>query len=604
MFHVEQMIIPLAAAASLVYATEVAEVPEPYQGTIPPLQMALASTSVEAQQEMQAAMLDLLLGWQESARIHFKRVVELDSMCALGYCGLLMTEADPAAREQSRKTLTEKLDEMPATPMEAFYLTGFLKLAVNDQLGAAEDFIKRAEEYRMDTLSACWGILLLHCADLGYDEEGKPLRHQARALELASKLYAEHGDDPLVCFVRAYVEESAPVVSEEALKAAEAAAKQLSEHPIPSHLYGHLLYRSERAAEAVPHFMQAVRLATRSDIPEWESSVLMTSRLYVSTAMWASGQKNKALATRRALNRMPLDREHLDAPAVILQRWEAATLPLRILVATPEAPRLGLISAASEAAEVKPALEGDDPVLLVRDCLRACLHARLRAAYNDDVHAARSLGLAEAAYRAFEKSREDVLARGIHYITPWMRALEACQIAISMARAEVYTRTADMWRESARQAVRPVTLMLPPVIPQLEKAVAAAEEKAAKEAQEAAAKEEEEKAKEAEERKKAQQEAEKKAEKEQPKKEKPKSDEKKKSDKKKAEKPKKPVAKSTKKASGKKSTPKQQATKKPAPKAKPKSSAKPKSRKAPAPKVQPPAPQPQRRKSWIRRLFT
>ncbi len=484
MFHVEQLMIPVYAAALVAAAAEVPEAPAPYCGDIAALQMPLATESPAVQKEMQAAMLDLLLGWEESARLHFARAVELDSMCALAHCGLLMTEANADAREQSRTKLMEQLDKMPATPVEAFYLSTFLKLLMNDQLGAAEDFIKRSGEYRMDTLSACWGTLLLHCADLGYDEQGKPLRHQARALELARKLYSQHPEDALVCFVRAYVEESSPVVSEEALKAAEKAAQLLPGHPVPSHLYGHLLYRSERAAEAVPHFMQAVKLATRSDIPEWESSALMTSRLYVSTAMWASGQKDKALATRRAMNAMPLDREHLDAPAVILQRWEAATLPLRILVASPEVPRQGLISSASEAAEISPALPGDDPVLLVRDCLRACLHARLKAAYNDTVYATRSLELADAAYTAFEKSREDVLARGIHYITPWMRALEACQIARSMARAEVYKSTADMWHESAKQSVRPVTLMLPPVIPQLEKAVIAAQERAAKLAEE------------------------------------------------------------------------------------------------------------------------
>jgi len=457
MFHVEQYLLPLSSVV-LVAAAEVPPAP-------PLLQLALATDSEEARNEVQAGLVDLLLGWEESARIRFERAARADDMCSLAWCGLMMTEADPAARKRSMQELTDRINQLPATPPETFYLATFFRLLANDHLGAAEDFIQRAERYRHDVFAACWGVLLLHCADVGYDDLGKSLPHQSRALELASKLYQDNPENPLVCFVRAYVEEAAPAVSEQALAAAENAVKHMPTHPIPQHLYGHLLYRSGRAAEAVPHFMEAVKSATRKDIPEWESGVLMTSRLYVSTAMWTAGQSAKALATRRAMNKMPLDREHLHAPAVILRRWEAATLPLRVLVADKKVPSIGQISAASAAAEVKPPLPGDDPVLLVRDCLRACLYVRVRAKNKDVRNAAKSLAIAEEALKQFEQTRDDVLECGVHYITPWTRALEACQIALSMARAEVYTRTSDMWKESARQAVRPVTLMLPPVIP-------------------------------------------------------------------------------------------------------------------------------------------
>lgn len=463
MFHVEQIPLFLSAVA-LVSAAEM----PPASCPAPAVQhLALATENAEARGAIQDGMLDLLLGWEESARLHFERAARADDMCALAWCGLMMTQPDPAARTQSMQELSERILQLPGTPQEIFYLNTFLKLLGNDHTGAAEDFIRRQELYRHDTLAACWGILLLHCADLGYDEQGTPLPCQARALELAAKLYAAHSGDALVCFVRAYVEEAAPQVSEEALAAACKAAELLPQHPIPAHLYGHLLYRAGKPQEAIPHFMQAVKTATRKDIPEWESSVLMTSRLYVSTAMWSAGQSGKALATRRAMNKMPLDREHLHEPAVILQRWEAATLPLRVLVGNTAEPTVGQITAASKAAEVSPALPGEDPVLLVRDCLRASLHARLRASLGDVKNAGYSLALAEEALHQYEQTREATLALGVHYITPWMRSLEACQIALSTARAAVYTRTSELWKESARQAVRPVTLMLPPVIPAL-----------------------------------------------------------------------------------------------------------------------------------------
>ena len=466
MFHVEQSALFFAAAAALVAAAEPVSVTPAPSPSLPSLNLPLATDNAVAREAMKAGMLDLLLGWEESARLHFARAVEADDMCSLGYVGLLMTEPEPERRNASLAALTERINTLPATPVETFYLATFLKLLTNDKVGAAEDFCARAERYRHDTLSACWGILLLHCVDVGYELEGDVRPMQRRALELATRLYAAHPDDALVCFVRGYIEESSPQVSEEALEAARKAAEGLPEHPVASHLYGHLLYRSGKAADAVPHFMQAVKLATRDDIPAWESSVLMTSRLYVSTAMWSAGMDARARATRRAMNAMELDREHLDEPAVILQRWEAATLPLRVLLMENKYVRSGLIAAAAKAAEVRPALPGDDPVLHVRDCLRAALYVRLHAHDGNTQYAQRSLQLAEQALVRFAETREAVLARGIHYITPWIRAMEACEIAVANARAAVYTRTADMWKEVAERSVRPVTLMLPPVMPQ------------------------------------------------------------------------------------------------------------------------------------------
>lgn len=464
MFHVEQSALIFTAAA-LVATADVAPAQLP-ENAPTALQLPLATSNEEAQKSMQAGMLDLVLGWPESARLHFEKAAQSDDMCSLAYVGLLMTEADADKRERSLAALTERINNLPATPVETFYLATFLKLLTNDKAGAAEDFCRRAEQYRLDSLSACWGILLLHCSDVGYEEDGKIRPLQQRALELAVSRYEQNPEDALACFVRAYVEESAPQVSEQALEAAQKAVQKLPGHPIPSHLFGHLLYRSGKAAEAVPHLMQAAKLATRKDIPEWESSVLMTARLYVSTALWTAGQDGKALATRKAMNALPLDREHLHAPAVILQRWEAATLPLRVLVKRPKPAREGLIVAAAKAAQVSPALPGEDPVLYVRDCLRAALYARVRAERKQMSAAASSLKLAEEALLKFEKTREDVLAQGAHYITPWMRAMEACEVALATARADVYTRTADMWRESAARSVRPVTLMMPPVIPE------------------------------------------------------------------------------------------------------------------------------------------
>jgi len=410
-------------------------------------------------------MLDLMLGWEESALLHFRAAVEADEACLLPHAGLLLADLHADARDK-RDALARSLEQAPAaTPAESFYLNAFLKLLSRDVSGAAENFCARADRYRADVFSACWGILLLHCIDYGYTPEGKPEPFQQRALDRAGALYRACQDNALACFVRAYVEEAAPVVSAEALEAARKAAGLLPGHPAPEHLLGHLLYRSGKAQEAAMHFHRAAELAQRDDIPYADSALLMTARLYESTALWSSWQDAAALRTRRAMNAVPLDRARLSRPAVLLQRWEAATLPLRILVKRAAPPTYGEIAAASRAAAPEPPLE-DDPALLVRDCLRSVAYVRTKHAAGDKAGTLRSLRLAEEACQRFKATRDKTIAHGLQFITPWMRAEEACEIALSVARAEVYASTAELWKQAERDAARPVSLLMPPPIPE------------------------------------------------------------------------------------------------------------------------------------------
>lgn len=484
MFHMEHLgILFSAAAATIAMAAEnpippippPAPLPSPSKGidsptpvNFPPLlSIPLASSSEEACQQTSAGMLDLLWGWEESSRLHFEKALQADASCLLAYCGLLLTEDEPAVRQEALQEFRNQMDNHQGklTPAESFYLAAFLKLLSGDKKGAADEFCKRADRYRADMFSACWGILLLHCLDYGYTpDKGNIETYQKQAMERAIALYASHPDEPLVCFVRAYIEEAAPAISPEAMEAARCIAARVPGHPAPQLLLGHLLYRSGQVCEAIPFFTQAAANAHRETIEPSHAALEMTARLYESIALWSDGQDKEALRTRRAMNAQTLDREHIKAPAVILQRWEAATLPLRVLVCRPDLPTLGEIKAASKAATVEPPLT-DDAVLYVRDCLRSTLHARLKAAAGDTNGSLLSLQLAEQALQAFEATHENIYAQSTRLITPWLRAHEACQIALCTARAELYTSTAELWKQNARDAVQPVSLLLPPVMP-------------------------------------------------------------------------------------------------------------------------------------------
>lgn len=435
----------------------------------PALNLPLAINDAEVKAYIESGMLDLLLGWEEHARVQFTHAISkgaaTENTSLMAYCGMMLAVDKMGEKDANRLILLENLEKIPGTPVEIFYLNTFIKLIGGDVKGAAADFEERANRYKRDTFSALWACMLYHCSEIGYDVLGEPNSAQAKALQMASALYAQYPEDALVCYVRAYIEEGAPKVSQEALEAAHKAVEGLAGHPMPHLLYGHLLYRSERVEEAILHLHKAVELSENSEIKPEHQRLQMIARLYESTALWSARKTKEALAMRRAMNAQPLNRQALDEAAVVLQRWETATLPLRILVLRVTPPDVSDIRAAAAAATPKPALEGEDAVLHVRDCLRAALYARARVKQNDMDSAQKSLKLAKEAFEKFEATQEDVFKRGSHYITPWYRAQEACKIAMLVANSDVFPDPDEFWKKVAESVKQPVNLLMPPPLP-------------------------------------------------------------------------------------------------------------------------------------------
>lgn len=464
-----------AAAAFASFAEEPASPPKQGEGTAsaqppcPALNIPFATENAVVKEEIERGMADMLLGWEESAQLHFARAIQAggstENMSLMAYCGMMLMSATAGEKDANRMYLEEYLETVPTTPLELFYLNTFLRLAGGDIKGAAEDFAARAERFKRDKFSALWACMLFHCVEEGYDITGHPNPYQEKALKIASALYAEYPDDALVCYVRAYIEEAAPQLSTEALEAACKAVTALPQHPMPALLYGHLLYRSERVEEALPYLHTAMQLAENAEIKPEFARLKAIAALYESTALWSARKTKEALAMRRSMNAAPPDRALKDSPIGVLYRWETTTLPLRILVFKATAPDIADIKAAANAATPNPAWEKDDPVLLVRDCLRAALYARARMKQNDRSSAEKSLALARESFQKFEATRDNVFKRGNQFVTPWYRAHEACRIAILAAGGDVFPDPDAFWKKVAESATRPANMLMPPPLP-------------------------------------------------------------------------------------------------------------------------------------------
>ncbi len=437
----------------------------------PPRLVGLATPTEECAEDVFYGLQDILLGWDESAHARFSAAVEADEGCAVAQLGLLLTSGDSPNSSALAALESAIHNELAMTPAEAALLSTGLVLLSGDRSGAAQEFRERIKKWRADLLSACWAVLLLHD---GYDETGKPLPNQAAADELIQQLWlkhrANHPCSAIVCYLRALMEETAPTISQDALQSAAHAANLLPQHPSPQLLLGHLLLRSGRVHESIPYFAKAAELAKAVRVSQGETPdsvpyawpLEIRARLYEATALWMDGQFDDALKARRMLNALDLDAAQLDSPGALLLRWEARTLPLRILVLRPEIPYDGEIKAATQVAT--SALK-DDPVHHLRDCLRFCLVARQRAKASKRESAVKCIEAAQKAY-------DSLLARGNELgqgrgASSWARACEACEVAINAAKAATYSSTAEIWEENCRRAMRPSTLLMPPVIPQI-----------------------------------------------------------------------------------------------------------------------------------------
>lgn len=435
----------------------------------PMLNLPLANSNELVQSETELGYTDLLLGWEEQACMHFAKAIEegerAGEPCLMAYCGMMLAVPERGAKDAARLALLENIDVVGATPIELFYINSFLKLLEGDIAGAAKDFDARATKYRRDAFSRCWAIMLLHCADVGYDMLGRPQENQARALALAEEQYRNASRNGLYCYLRAYIEESAPTVSEEALHAASCAVQMMPEHPMPALLYGHLLYKNRQGVLAIQHLSRASELSSHADIPVGRNRLRILSALYEATALWTHGDRAKAAAAEKMLLTKPINQLPEHSPEGVLIRWEAHSFLLRKYILSPQKLDAKALRTMLKELPTIPKTEDKEALLHYRECLKAALYACARMQNGDKQHAQQSLKLAKEELLAFEETRDAVFRLGAEYYTPWQRAKEACEIAVLFAGAEVFPDPGQFWKTVMDSTVRPATMLMPPVLP-------------------------------------------------------------------------------------------------------------------------------------------
>lgn len=482
-FHVEQMLVILCAAStSLVGGAELLSVKE--KADTPPLpcpapfadELVLATDSTEVSQYINQGILDTLMGYHTRARAYINKALEKEPDSLITLCTQLLLEENDISSRKKQLNAIEKIimsnQNVFLTPPELFYVETFLQLANGDISGAAEAFEKRAQQYKADVLSSCWAANLYHYAIPAHISGADIAQHpyQKKALDIISETLRKNPQHPIVHYVRAAIEENATEISNDAIQSASFAALHLQNSSIAHHLHGHLLYKRGDYQAAASAFKKALACAQQDcasfHVEAHHSFELLASQLYLTTASLHSGVSwNKVI---KPLLTSTNHGKHFSmiTRGEILYRWEVRTLPMRSLIMRPKEPSADEIKKVKELAIADKGTLDDDIVYDFSQCLIGVLQVRHLVAAKRFAAAEQALENAQQAYQRLIVPRETYARQSVSYKICFKRAVDCADIAINVAKKELYRDTADIWNEKIQQIIQGQPHLLPPIVPQ------------------------------------------------------------------------------------------------------------------------------------------
>lgn len=452
MFHVKHFALSLTAAliTTMEAAAFIAQQPQNVNQPVAWLTIPSTSSNEEARKLTALGMQDLLLGWTESAEQHFRAALDKDPHQPLACQGLIIID-QTLGRELTENLARFKtaLINVQMTPIEEFYVSTFAKLIRGNLTDAANDFATRFEKYGRDYFSAYWAIMLLDQTDA------------LKARKLSQQLHAAKPDDVLATYLYEYI--TRDELSEEEINTAVSEV-MLPWHPSAHLLAGHKFYNVSQFEKAAEFFKRTVELCeARTDIAVENAAMLRSAQSYLISSLWAAGNQTDAQKIRQPLNKLRYSATEKCSTGNILLGWEIKTLPLRLLISDAACPNPGDITAAARVAT--PAGAGQaHPLIHLRNCISACLQVRVYSARKNPGMGQKYMQMAQEQMRLFYETREEVFKQSPAAITPWLRALSACEKSIRIAQYYLYEDLREQWVESYHDVYQPQALLPPSIL--------------------------------------------------------------------------------------------------------------------------------------------
>ncbi len=421
--------------------------------------LPISSKCNEASQFTLQGLHHIIFGWDEEAFRYFSMALEYDPSCFLAHWGLIFSAFGSDHTEELNQSLESikflaKKNILP--PLEDSYCNVLALLIGEGRSSAANALEKHYRQFRRDPFAVMLRIVLLRN---GFDFFGTPLPDQKKALALAEELIQNYPDNAAAYFLRAWLEESAPTVSDRAIECAALASKISPYYAPVLHLDGIMQFRSQNYAKASAFFERSADSALRETekISVADRDLYLKSLLFLAVSQEKNGDKKSALRTRNFLRSIPIDWSRPFARGSRLQIWEVRSLPSRNILANDFIPDTKDIKACMSAFNNFP--KGDnDPTKTYASILKHCMEARLLFTQKKS-SGILCLNKAEEELKILRA--ESALSQNAAYRSQYERACESSQVILLHTRS-LYSKSPEDWKKDAAEISKHGSDFLPP----------------------------------------------------------------------------------------------------------------------------------------------
>lgn len=428
--------------------------------------MAIGSSSPAVQPLVLEGMTHLLTFGDMKAYRKFSAALRLDPDCLMAHWGVCMSlmAAGPEFQKErvhSLKSMKELALRPDCPEHERAYADALAVLLMDGPEEARNAWKTMCETWRRDPYAPLFYSMLLRD---GFDAGGNPGEGQKEAVRVVEAVLKEHPGSQAALFMRALMDEVAPVIPPETVETARRAVAANPRTASAHHLLGHCLFRTGDYPGASAAFKQSETLCLdwekSEKVPRALNDAYFRSAIYRAVAEFCAGRYKEADRIAAEAAAVPLDKEYPLAPGTLLQIWEARNLPVRLMLARPSLPAQEYVLKASPG----PLPDGFPDL---SNGMMAVINQYMAAGY-----AARQEKRADVSAR-FDKLSGIVrllmegagTARRQMSLSYWVRSLQLGNAYAMEVRAMMFPESANIWLSNAIRDQRFSSLLLPPVLP-------------------------------------------------------------------------------------------------------------------------------------------
>lgn len=438
------------------------------------IEMAVTAATELAQAHVNQGLNQLHGGWEFEASRHFAAAMREDPECLLAHWGMVMSLLTPspetgAARNAATDRLLDLVDAGKGSELERGYANGLIKYIEAGPTEAAIAFANVANQFPNDLQAGIFAALF---GRTGYDDFGGATPGQEAAEKRLLAMIEKNPQSPLPLNALLSIRAEGPDLTP-SVDLARKLCQMAPDYAPYQHLLGHYEWRSGEHGEAAAAFGRATALyqlwmkeskATVADCPEW-----VKAECYRIVALVSKGDFDTAYAAARQIAATPLPAKRSTSPGARILRWDATTLPARILL------HRGLRGNADEAQHSLPkpgALmdsHGKSLAYWWIDGVRIALETRRLIDEGKFAEARDAVAALTQHGEAMSKTQAGANASGER--SAWNRAFRALEILagdlrgrLALAGPKERIGTAYNWFAAAAERQHPTPMMFPPMI--------------------------------------------------------------------------------------------------------------------------------------------